>query len=449
MEKILIVEDDIAFGTMIQTWLKKKGFEVEKATSVKAAIQIYEKTESGFDLVLSDLRLPDHDGIFLLQWMRMHGMLVPFIVMTSYAEIQNVVLAMKSGATDYVAKPFQPDILLDKIKEAIKAPKKTQNTSTTEDKNTKVAAPAGDVPKYLEGESEASRKLYSFVSLVAPTPMSVLILGASGTGKEYVARRIHELSQRAGKPFFALDCGAIPKDVAASEFFGHVKGAFTGAEQDKKGAFEMANGGTLFLDEMGNLNYEVQVQLLRALQERKIRPVGSTKEIDIDIRLVCATNENLAQRVAEGNFREDLYHRVNEFTIYMPELKDRGADIFLFADLFIKHANKELNRNVEGLDSKAKEQIAAYNWPGNLRELNNVMKRATLLATGRYIGVTELEQSMAHIQPQAPTTLHDEETELQRIEAALKAAGGNKSKAAQLLAVDRKTLYNKMKKYGI
>ena len=449
MEKILIVEDDIAFGTMIQTWLKKKGFEVEKATSVKAAIQIYEKTESGFDLVLSDLRLPDHDGIFLLQWMRKHGMMVPFIVMTSYAEIQNVVLAMKSGATDYVAKPFHPDILLDKIKEAIKAPKKTQNSSVSADKNAKIAAPAGDVPKYLEGESEASRKLYSFVSLVAPTPMSVLILGASGTGKEYVARRIHELSQRAGKPFFALDCGAIPKDVAASEFFGHVKGAFTGADQDKKGAFEMANGGTLFLDEMGNLNYEVQVQLLRALQERKIRPVGSTKEIDIDIRLVCATNENLAQRVAEGNFREDLYHRVNEFTIYMPELKDRGADIFLFADLFIKHANKELNRNVEGLDSKAKERIAAYNWPGNLRELNNVMKRATLLATERYIGVTELEQSMAHIQPQAPTALHDEETELQRIEAALKAAGGNKSKAAQLLAVDRKTLYNKMKKYGI
>lgn len=465
MEKILIVEDDIAFGTMIQTWLRKKGFEVEKTTSVKAAIQAWEKLESGFDLVLSDLRLPDHDGIFLLQWMRKHGMQVPFIVMTSYAEIQNVVLAMKSGATDYVAKPFHPDILLEKIKEAIK----NHNTSSLTEKNIEQREATGnqepidnkkvsgnmeskgnvDVPKYLEGESEASRKLYSFVSLVAPTPMSVLILGASGTGKEYVARRIHELSQRAGKPFFALDCGAIPKDVAASEFFGHSKGAFTGADQDKKGAFEIANGGTLFLDEMGNLNYEVQVQLLRALQERKIRPLGSNKEIDIDIRLVCATNENLAQRVAEGNFREDLYHRINEFTIYMPELKDRGADLFLFADLFIKHANKELNRNVEGLDGKAKERIASYNWPGNLRELNNVMKRATLLATGRYIGVTELEQSMAHIQPQAPTTLHDEETELQRIEAALKAAGGNKSKAAQLLAVDRKTLYNKMKKYGI
>ena len=465
MEKILIVEDDIAFGTMIQTWLRKKGFEVEKTTSVKAAIQAWEKLESGFDLVLSDLRLPDHDGIFLLQWMRKHGMQVPFIVMTSYAEIQNVVLAMKSGATDYVAKPFHPDILLEKIKEAIK----NHNKSSLSEKNIEQREATGnqepidnkkvsgnmeskgnvDIPKYLEGESEASRKLYSFVSLVAPTPMSVLILGASGTGKEYVARRIHELSQRAGKPFFALDCGAIPKDVAASEFFGHSKGAFTGADQDKKGAFEIANGGTLFLDEMGNLNYEVQVQLLRALQERKIRPLGSNKEIDIDIRLVCATNENLAQRVAEGNFREDLYHRINEFTIYMPELKDRGADLFLFADLFIKHANKELNRNVEGLDGKAKERIASYNWPGNLRELNNVMKRATLLATSRYIGVTELEQSMAHIQPQAPTTLHDEETELQRIEAALKAAGGNKSKAAQLLAVDRKTLYNKIKKYGI
>ena len=465
MEKILIVEDDITFGTMIQTWLKKKGFEVEKTTSVKAAIQAWEKVENGFDLVLSDLRLPDHDGIFLLQWMRKHGVQVPFIVMTSYAEIQNVVLAMKSGATDYVAKPFHPDILLEKIKEAIK----NHNTSSQSEKKIDDREPIGnkepigkkklqenkesagnvDVPKYLEGESEASRKLYSFVSLVAPTPMSVLILGASGTGKEYVARRIHELSQRADKPFFALDCGAIPKDVAASEFFGHSKGAFTGADQDKKGAFEIANGGTLFLDEMGNLNYEVQVQLLRALQERKIRPLGSNKEIDIDIRLVCATNENLTQRVAEGNFREDLYHRINEFTIYMPELKDRGADLFLFADLFIKHANKELNRNVEGLDGKAKERIASYNWPGNLRELNNVIKRATLLATGRYIGLTELEQSMAHIQPQAPTTLHDEETEQQRIEAALKAAGGNKSKAAQLLAVDRKTLYNKMKKYGI
>ena len=461
MEKILIVEDDLSFGTIIQTWLRKKGFEVEKTTSVKSAIAAWEKDESSgkaasvFDLVLSDLRLPDHDGIFLLQWIRKHGVDVPFIVMTSYAEIQNVVLAMKSGATDYIAKPFHPDILLEKIKEALKAKNTTGNpTSVPEDVSVQKTV-SDDLPKYIEGESEASRKLYGYVSLVAPTPMSVLILGASGSGKEYVARRIHELSPRAGKPFFALDCGAIPKEVAASEFFGHVKGAFTGADQDKKGAFEVANGGTLFLDEMGNLSYDVQVQLLRALQERKIRPLGSNNEIDVDIRLVCATNENLAQRVAEGVFREDLFHRINEFTIYMPQLKDRGTDIFLFADLFIKHANKELNRQVEGLDDKAKELIVSYGWPGNLRELNNVMKRATLLATARYIGVNELEQSMGHIQLQGPnaiqvpSALHDEQTERQRIQDALNAAGGNKSRAAQMLAIDRKTLYNKMKKYGM
>lgn len=459
MAKILIVEDDLAFGTMIQAWLKKKGFEVEKATSVKAALDLLEE-DNKRDLILSDLRLPDHDGLTLLKWTQKHNLSIPFIVMTSYAEVQNAVLAMKSGATDYIAKPFPPDMLLDKIQEAIHSnsrgtsignfssiPASSQTAKNQAETAAKVKE--NNVPKYIEGKSEASKRLYDFVSLVAPTPMSVLILGASGTGKEYVAHRIHELSQRAKKPFFALDCGAIPKDVAASEFFGYVKGAFTGAEQDKKGAFEMANGGTLFLDEMGNLNYEVQVQLLRALQERKIRPLGSTKEIDIDIRLVCATNENLAQRVAEGKFREDLYHRINEFTIYMPELKKRGSDLFLFADLFVKQANQELGKNVEGFDKKASEMIAFYNWPGNLRELNNVMKRATLLARGSHIGVAELEQSIVITQPIGPLPLHDEQTELQRIENALKAAGGNKSKAALLLAIDRKTLYNKMKKYGI
>ena len=280
--------------------------------------------------------------------------------------------------------------------------------------------------------------------------MSVLILGASGTGKEYVAHRIHELSDRKDKPFYAIDCGALPKDVAASELFGYKKGAFTGADQDKKGAFEIANGGTIFLDEMGNLNYEVQVQLLRALQERRIRPLGGTQEINIDIRLVCATNENLAKCVADGKFREDLYHRINEFTIYMPALKDRGTDLFLFANLFIKHANKELGRNVLGLDAKASERIASYDWPGNLRELNNVMKRATLLTKGKYIGIDELEKTMAQttVQP-VNLALHNEQSEQQSIEAALKATNGNKSKAAQLLGIDRKTLYNKIKKFGM
>ena len=459
MVKILIVEDDLAFGTMIQTWLRKKGFEVDRATSVGGALKLLQ-ADPQVNLILSDLRLPDHDGLALLQWLRKHHFDIPFIVMTSYAEVQNAVLAMKSGATDYVAKPFHPDILLEKIQEAVNKKKEDDQPARTPEAKDTAETKKGkgnlgqqpqnaEPPRYIEGNSEASKQLYDYVGLVAPTPMSVLILGASGTGKEYVAHRIHELSQRADKPFFALDCGAIPKDVAASEFFGYKKGAFTGAEQDKKGAFEMANGGTLFLDEMGNLAYEVQVQLLRALQERKIRPLGGTQEIDIDIRLVCATNENLAQRVADGDFREDLYHRINEFTIYMPELKERGTDLFLFADLFVKQANQELGRHVLGFDDKASEMIASYDWPGNLRELKNVMKRATLLTKGNYMGVAELQQSMSHTTKPEPLALYDEQTEQQRIEAALRATHGNKSKAAILLGVDRKTLYNKMKKYGL
>ena len=449
MPHILIVEDDLTFATMMQTWLRKKGFDVDRVSSVSAAARQLTDTPN-FDLILSDLRLPDHDGLFLLEWMRKHNLRIPFIVMTSYAEVQNAVLAMKTGASDYIAKPVQPDILLQKIRDALSTPEPAPTPQpATPAPEAKAQEPTPDVPRYIEGKSEASRQLYEYVGLVAPTPMSVLILGASGTGKEYVARRIHELSPRRDKPFFALDCGAIPKEVAASEFFGYVKGTFTGATTDKTGAFVEANGGTLFLDEVGNLSYDVQVQLLRALQERKVRPLGGAHEIDVDIRLVCATNGDLASLVADGQFREDLYHRINEFTIYMPELKDRGADIFRFADLFIKHANADLGRDVIGLDDKASERIASYAWPGNLRELNNVMRRATLLAKGKHIGLSDLERSMAPSTPTEPLALHDEQTEQQRIEAALRATGGNKSKAAQLLAVDRKTLYNKMKRYGI
>lgn len=485
MKQILIVEDDLAFGTMLQTWLKKKGFDVEKVTNVGAAARWL--TEGGADsvnLILSDLRLPDHDGLFLLTWMRKRNIAVPFIVMTHYAEVQNAVLAMKSGAADYIAKPVQPDILLQKIIDALQAasaatpvsqavsaasapvsaastsvsshschsPHTSASVSSTNAAASYTTANASDsalVPKYLEGRSEASRQLYDYVRLVAPTPMSVLILGASGTGKEYVARRIHELSARKGKPFFALDCGAIPKDVAASEFFGHKKGAFTGADADKRGAFEVANGGTLFLDEVCNLSYDVQVQLLRALQERCIRPVGGDRELTVDIRLVCATNENLEQAVAEGRFREDLYHRINEFTIYMPQLRERGNDIFLFADLFIRQANAELQRQVDGLDAAAAELLVQHSWPGNLRELNNVMKRAVLLARGRQITAAELQQAMGPVRQNAVPTLHDEADERQRIEEALRQTGGNKAKAARLLGIDRKTIYNKMEKWGM
>ena len=466
MRHILIVEDDIAFGTMLQTWLRRKGFEVDKATSVGAAVKLLVDMKS-VDLVLSDLRLPDHDGLRLLAWMHEHSINAPFIVMTNYAEVQNAVLAMKSGAADYIAKPVQPDILLQKINDAME--QNAQQSNATIQNSTTQNAPTAQqttqnsssgkrlykpsakltAPRYIEGKSEASRQLYSYVELVAPTPMSVLILGASGTGKEYVAHRIHDLSQRHDRPFFALDCGAIPRDVAASEFFGHKKGAFTGADVDKRGAFEIANGGTLFLDEVGNLSYEVQVQLLRALQERRIRPVGGTKEIDIDIRLVCTTNENLEEAVSEGRFREDLYHRINEFTIYMPKLSERGSDLFLFADLFSRHANEELNRNVEGFYSGAAEMLASHSWPGNLRELNNVVKRAVLLTRGSQITTAELTLAMGQIRTDNVLQLHDEDTERQRIITALQQTNGNKAKAARLLGVDRKTIYNKIEKLGI
>lgn len=465
MDSLLIVEDDIAYSTMMQTWLRKKGFDVDKVSSVKAAVKII-NSDKQYHLVLSDLRLPDHNGLFLLDWMRKSGINIPFIVMTSYAEVQNAVLAMKSGANDYIAKPVQPDILLQKIHDAINAANRTDASETApapKEERTGKVFPANNSndtnarenesstpSRYIEGTSEVSKQLYDYVRLVAPTPMSVLILGASGTGKEYVAHRIHELSQRKDKPFFALDCGAIPKEVAASEFFGHAKGAFTGAVTDKKGAFEVANGGTLFLDEVGNLSYDVQVQLLRAIQERKIRPLGSTKEIDVDIRLVCATNENLEKAVAEGTFREDLYHRINEFTIYMPALKDRGTDIFLFANLFLRLANEELGRNIIGFDAKASEMLMRYEWPGNLRELNNVVKRSVLLCRGDKIGVEQLNMSMTNTSTKPKDlSLHNINEEKERILSALRSCGGNKSKAAILLGVDRKTLYNKLQKYGI
>lgn len=439
---VLIVEDDLTFSTMLKTWLGKKGFDVETASTSARARKILLSKE--FDLVISDLRLPDQDGINLLSWLREQKKNIPFIIMTGYAEIQSAVQCMKLGATDYISKPIQPDELLKKINEAIALPHK--ETKETEN----ILLPTAS--NFLEGESKAAQQLFNYVRLVAPTQMSVLINGASGTGKEYVAHRIHQLSKRADKPFVAIDCGSIPKDLAASEFFGHIKGSFTGALSDKVGAFEEANGGTLFLDEIGNLSYEVQVQLLRALQERRVRRIGSVKEIEVDVRLVTATNENLKEAIAKGNFREDLYHRINEFTLYMPSLKDRTEDILLFANFFLDQANKELERNLVGFDAEACDALQRYDWPGNLRQLKNVVKRATLLATGDFITCKELGEELHATETNQETvnlTLRNEDDEKQRILQALQQTKNNKTRAAQLLGIDRKTLYNKLKLYNI
>ncbi len=444
MKSILIVEDDITFGMMLKTWLEKKGFTVSSASTMARAKKHLE-TEPA-DLVLSDLRLPDKDGIYLLSWLREEGKSLPFIMMTGYADIPSAVQAIKMGAQDYIAKPVNPEELLKKIHEALEAGKEPASAAI---RNKEKAQQAPDV-HFLEGESDAARQLYNYVNLVAPTNMSVLINGASGTGKEYVAHRIHQLSKRAGRTFIAVDCGSIPKELAASEFFGHVKGAFTGALQDKTGAFVAADGGTLFLDEVGNLGYETQIQLLRALQERKIHPVGSTQETRVDIRLITATNENLEQLIEKGTFREDLYHRLNEFTIHMPALKDRQEDILLFANFFLDQANRELEKKLIGFDEAASQALYQYHWPGNLRQIKNTIKRATLLATGNLITLAELGHEItAEPCQHREISLRNEKTEREYILEALRQTGNNKSKAAALLKIDRKTLYNKMKLYRI
>lgn len=438
MLSILIVEDDITFSLMLTTWLGKKGFVVRSSSSVSDAKR--RLGEEAFDLVISDLRLPDSDGIDLLKWLKSTHPSLPLIMMTSYAEIQTAVQAMKLGAADYIAKPLNPDELLGKIKELVYVEEKAP-----------ARVPVSSAPDlYIEGQSQAARQLYEHVRLVAPTDMSVLVTGASGTGKEYIARRIHEQSNRSKAPFVAVDCGAIPKELAASEFFGHVKGSFTGAIENKTGAFVAAQGGTIFWDEIGNLTYEVQVQLLRALQERKVKPIGSNQEIAINVRLISATNENLRQAIEKGDFREDLYHRINEFTIRIPDLKERKEDLLLFANHFLDLANSELQKDIIGFDNDTMQLFQSYSWPGNLRQMKNVIKYATLLATGRYITRKELPEELTeNLSSHTNIQLKNVEHERDLIRKALQECGNNKTRAAQLLGIDRKTLYNKLKIYQL
>ena len=438
MLSILIVEDDITFSLMLTTWLGKKGFVVISSSSVSDAKR--RLGEEAFDLVISDLRLPDSDGIDLLKWLKSTHPSLPLIMMTSYAEIQTAVQAMKLGAADYIAKPLNPDELLGKIRELAHVEEKAP-----------ARVPVPSAPDlYIEGQSQAARQLYEHVRLVAPTDMSVLVTGASGTGKEYIARRIHEQSNRSKAPFVAVDCGAIPKELAASEFFGHVKGSFTGAIENKTGAFVAAQGGTIFLDEIGNLTYEVQVQLLRALQERKVKPIGSNQEIAINVRLISATNENLRQAIEKGDFRENLYHRINEFTIRIPDLKERKEDLLLFANHFLDLANSELQKDIIGFDNDTMQLFQSYSWPGNLRQMKNVIKYATLLATGRYITRKELPEELTeNLSSHTNIQLKKVEHERDLIRKALQECGNNKTRAAQLLGIDRKTLYNKLKIYQL
>ncbi|MEM9647462.1 MAG: sigma-54 dependent transcriptional regulator [Bacteroidota bacterium] len=443
MPKILIIEDDTAFSQMLQKFLAKHRYGVSACYNLAEAKQLL--ASDLFDLILSDVRLPEGDGVAFLSEIKTKFPRTQVVLMTSFAEVSTAVKAMKRGAFDYIAKPFTPEKILEVIRTALDSSNIFHESRHTPE-NMEVESAIND-ESVIFGVSEASQELQRHIDLIAPTHMSVLLIGESGTGKEVTARAIHDASKRRKGNFVAVDCGAIPKELATSEFFGHRKGSFTGAIEDKIGFFEAASGGTLFLDEIGNLSYENQIQLLRAIQERKIKRVGSTQEIAIDVRILAATNENLEQAVALGNFREDLFHRLNEFTIAIPALKDRDEDLLLFADFFLNRANAELGKTVEGFSKAAKTLLLNHNWPGNLRELKNVVKRAVLFTEGSVIEATALPNQLQG--ESNDTAFSKQKFEKERILRALKQTNFNKSEAAKLLKMTRKTLYNKINRYQL
>ena len=445
MKKILLIEDDVSFCKLLEKFLLKKGYEITTAFSANEARSKINSIR--YDLVLTDLRLPDTDGIALMAEIKTAFPDTPVILMTGYSDVSTAVKAIKKGATDYISKPFNPEEVLLVIANALQESKEEIISQTTS--KSQKPTHTQNSKELIKGISKASLKLAEYIELVGPTNMSVLIIGESGTGKEVIAKNIHQASSRKNDPFIAVDCGAIPKELAASEFFGHLKGSFTGAINDKIGFFEAANKGTLFLDEIGNLSYENQIQLLRALQERKIKPVGSNKEIAVDIRIIAATNEDLREAVKKGDFREDLYHRINEFSIHSPSLVERDIDLMVFADFFLEKANEELNKAVIGFSPEVNTIFQKYSWPGNLRELKNCIKRATLLTKGNCIEKTSLPLEFFLEQHTETPDLSLSKNEKDTILDALEQTGSNKSEAAKLLKITRKTLYNKIKRYGI
>lgn len=431
MKTILVVEDDRVYARAVANWLVKNGVNARYVLSMTAAKDFIAEIEP--DLILSDYRLQDGNGVELLEWMKANGYRMPFFIMTGYGEISGAVEAVKKGATDYLPKPVQTEKVLASLVAILQE---------------------GDERKangwvYYRGTSPLAVKLQQHIRLVAPVDtITVLIRGASGTGKEFVAQQVHALSGRAQAPFIAVDCGALPRELAASELFGHVKGAFTGATENKTGMFAAANHGTLFLDEVGNLSPDVQRLLLRALQEKRYRPVGGKEEVKTDIRLVAATNEDLEKAIAEGRFREDLFHRLNEFPLQVPLLAECPEDILPLADFMLEAANRELKKDVKGFDRETQKRLKDYSWPGNIRELRMVVRRATLLAKDNWITAGDVGLPAKGSQREA-YALNDERTERETIVKALEATGNDRRAAAKLLGISRSTLYMKLKKFRL
>lgn len=468
MKKLLIVDDEINTANLLSRFLTRNGFEVMTAASGSAAAELLKNND--FTLVLCDFRLEDTDGREVLKKVKQEYPNTGVIIITGYSDIKMAVELIKMGAYDYITKPLYPDEILNTINKAIE----TQNALSAAPANvyynpekntgkTSIATTLVGKQELVTGTSEASKELTRQIKLVSPTNYSVIIFGESGTGKESVAKSIHQNSDRSDKPFIAMDCGSLTKELAGSEFFGHEKGSFTGALNTKIGHFEMANGGTLFLDEIGNLSYEIQATLLRTVQERKVKRIGSTKEIDLDVRIIVATNENLVEAIQNGRFREDLYHRFNEFAIYMPPLRSRGADVTLLAMHFAKVTSQELGKSVDRFAAEVTTALNNYSWPGNIRELKNVIRRATLLTEGEEIQTKSLpleiynnyvKTPVNEVLPEKPQQITAParldlknaalEAEYETILRVLKEVNFNKTKAAQILNIDRKTLYNKM-----
>ncbi|GAF03520.1 sigma-54-dependent transcriptional regulator [Saccharicrinis fermentans] len=440
MAKILIVDDDTSFGLMIEGFLKRKGFNTVFVSSYSAALDAIRS--SSFDLVLTDYRLDSGNGLDIIPEVRKKDLKTPVVLITAYSDIRVAVNAIKLGAFEYIAKPVNPDELLHVINRGIDKATAAPNTPTQT-----------PVSKYIKGTSRFAEQIDQQIELIAGTDLSVLVLGESGVGKEFVAQRIHELSHRNSKPFVAVDCGALHSDIASSELFGHKKGSFTGALDDKEGHFENVKDGTIFLDEIGNLSYDVQVKLLRAIQERKGRRLGSNEEYTINCRIIAATNEDLRTTSFSGKFREDLYHRLNEFSINLLPLRDRKEDISIYSDRFLKMASNEFNKENIHFGSEVEKIFLSYEWPGNLRELRNVIRRAVLLAKSQEITLAELppEIQVPTEQADIPVQLREvkEKSEKEMIIETLEQTRYNKAKAARILGIDRKTLYNKIHKYRI
>lgn len=431
METVLIVEDDRVYARATTNWLVKNGINARYVLSVDNAKEFLDNHD--VDLVLSDFRLDNGNGMELLEWMNTHGYRIPFLIMTGYGDIPGAVEAVKKGAVDYLPKPVQTEKVLGIIRKALERKRRDGNTKQ----------------RFYTSKSPLALRLQEHIRLVAPVDtLAVLIRGASGTGKEYVARQIHVLSGRSDASFIAVDCGVLPKELAASELFGYVKGAFTGATENKTGMFAAANHGTLFLDEVGNLNAEVQRALLRALQEKRYRPVGGKEEIQTDIRLVAATNEDLEKAIAEGRFREDLFHRLNEFPLHVPLLAECIEDIIPLAEFMLDAANQEFSRKVKGFDREVQKRLKSYSWPGNIRELRMVVRRATLLAKDDWITTGEIDIPDKGRQP-GEYSLNDERMERATILKALEATGNDRKAAARLLGISRSTLYLKLRKYRL